>query len=108
MLHSDCPVTPVSPLFCVQSAAARVTSSGKVLNDPERIAVQEALSTVTANAARGAFEERVKGTIEVGKLGDLVILAANPLKEAPHEIGRISVAATVVGGEVVYQEAAIG
>jgi predicted amidohydrolase YtcJ len=37
-----------------------------------------------------------------------VILAANPLKEAPHEIGRISVAATVVGGEVVYQEAAIG
>jgi predicted amidohydrolase YtcJ len=108
MLHSDCPVTPVSPLFCVQSAAARVTSSGKVLNDPERIAVQEALSTVTANAARGAFEEHVKGTIEVGKLGDLVILAASPLQEAPHEIGKIPVVATVVGGEVVYEEAAIG
>ena len=108
MLHSDCPVTPVSPLFCVQSAAARVTSSGKVLNDPERIAVQEALSTVTANAARGAFEERVKGTIEVGKLGDLVMLGANPLQEAPHEIGKIPLAATIVGGEVVYQEAAIG
>jgi predicted amidohydrolase YtcJ len=90
MLHSDCPVTPVGPLFCVQSAAARVTSSGRV-NDPERIAVQEALSTVTANAARGAFEEHVKGTIELGKLADLVMLAA-----------------TVVGGEVVYQEAAIG
>ena len=108
MLHSDCPVTPVSPLFCVQSATARVTSSGQVLNDPERIAVQQALSTVTANAARGAFEERVKGTIEVGKLGDLVMLGANPLKEAPHEIGKIPVSATVVGGEVVYQEAAIG
>jgi len=108
MLHSDCPVTPVSPLFCVQSATARVTSSGKVLNDPERVAVREALSTVTSNAARGAFEERVKGTLEVGKLGDLVILGADPLKEAPHEIGKIPVAATVVGGEVVYQEAAIG
>ena len=108
MLHSDCPVTPVSPLFCVQSAAARVTSSGKVLNDPERIAVQEALSTVTANAARGAFEERVKGTLEVGKLGDLVILGADPLKEAPHELGKIPVVATVVGGEVAYQEAALG
>ena len=108
MLHSDCPVTPVSPLFCVQSAAARVTSSGKVLNDPERIAVREALSTVTANAARGAFEERVKGTIEVGKLGDLVLLGADPLKEAPDQIGKIPVSATVVGGAVVYQEAALG
>jgi predicted amidohydrolase YtcJ len=98
----------VSPLFCVQSAAARVTSAGKVLNDPERVAVREALSTVTSNAARGAFEEHVKGTLEVGKLGDLVILGADPLKEAPNEIGKIPVAATVVGGEVVYQEAAIG
>jgi len=50
----------------------------------------------------------VKGTIEVGKLGDLVILAANPLKEAPHEIGKIPLAATIVGGAVVYQEATIG
>ncbi len=108
MLHSDCPVTPVSPLFCVQSAAARVTSSGKVLNDPERVALREALSTMTINAARGAFEERHKGSIEVGKLGDLVILGADPLKEAPHEIGKIPVSATIVGGEVVYQEAAIG
>ena len=108
MLHSDCPVTPVSPLFCVQSAAARVTSSGQVLNDPERVAVREALSTVTVNAARGAFEEQTKGSIEVGKLGDLVILGADPLKEAPGEIGKIPVAATVIGGDVVYQEGAIG
>ena len=108
MLHSDCPVTPVSPLFCVQSAAARVTSSGKVLNDPERVAVREALSTVTTNAARGAFEEHRKGTIEVGKLGDLVILGADPLKEAAHELGKIPVAATIVGGEVAYQEARLG
>jgi hypothetical protein len=108
MLHSDCPVTPVSPLFCVQSAAARVTSSGKVLNDPERVAVREALSTMTTNAARGAFEERRKGSIEVGKLGDLVMLGADPLEEAPHEIGKIPVAATIVGGAVVYQEAALG
>lgn len=108
MLHSDCPVTPVSPLFCVQSAAARVTSSGKVLNDPERIAVHEALSTVTLNAARGAFEEHEKGTLEVGKLGDLVMLAADPLQEPPHEIAKIPVVATVVGGEVVYDAGAIG
>ena len=94
----------MSPLFCVQSTAARVTSSGKVLNDPERIAVQEALSTVTVNAARGAFEEHVKGTLEVGKLGDLVMLSANPLREAPREIGKIPVAATVVGGEVVHPQ----
>jgi predicted amidohydrolase YtcJ len=108
LLHSDCPVTPVSPLFCVQSAAARVTSSGRVLNDPERVAVKEALATMTVNAAHAAFEERVKGTLEVGKLGDLVILSASPLEEAPSEIGKIPVAATIVGGDVAYQDGALG
>ncbi len=102
LLHSDCPVTPVSPLFCIQSATARVTSSGEVLNDPERIGVREAVSTMTVNAAYGAFEENVKGSLELGKLGDLVILHQDPFKEAAHEIGQIEVAATVVGGQVMY------
>ena len=108
LLHSDCPVTPVNPLFCVQSAAARVTSSGRVLNDPERVAVKEALATMTVNAAHAAFEERVKGTLEVGKLGDLVILGANPIEEPAHEIGKIPVAATVVGGAVAYEDGSLG
>ena len=104
MLHSDCPVTPVNPLFCVQSAAARITSAGELLNGPERIPVREALATMTSNAARGAFQENEKGTLEIGKLGDLVILNQDPFQEAPQEIGQIEVAATIVGGKVMYSD----
>ncbi len=104
LLHSDCPVTPVSPLFCIQSAAARVTSSGEILNDPERITVRQAIETMTVNAARGSFEEDVKGSLELGKLGDLVVLNQDPFAEAPKDIGQIEVAATVVGGQVMHND----
>ena len=107
LLHSDCPVTPVNPLFSIQSAIARITSSGKVLNDPERIPVRQAISMMTVNSAYGAFEENVKGSLEVGKLGDLVVLNEDPFREAAHEIGQIEVAATVVGGQVMYNTNAV-
>jgi predicted amidohydrolase YtcJ len=103
LLHSDCPVTPVNPLFCIQNAIARVTSSGKVLTEVERVATREAISMMTVNAAYGAFEENVKGSLEIGKLGDLVVLNHDPFQEATHELGQIESAATVVGGQVMYQ-----
>jgi len=103
LLHSDCPVTPVSPLFCVQSAAARLTSTRHVLNAAERISVRDAIATMTVHAAHATFEEHVKGTLEVGKLGDLVVLQQDPFQVVPHEIGQIDVAATVVSGQVMYQ-----
>ena len=103
LLHSDCPVTPVNPLFCIQNAIARVTSSGKVLTEVERVATREAISMMTVNAAYGAFEENVKGSLEIGKLGDLVVLNHDPFQEAAHELGQIESAATVVGGQVMYQ-----
>ena len=103
LLHSDCPVTPVNPLFCIQNAIARVTSSGKVLTEVERVAAREAISMMTVNAAYGAFEENVKGSLEIGKLGDLVVLNYDPFQEASHELGQIESAATVVGGQVMYQ-----
>jgi predicted amidohydrolase YtcJ len=102
MLHSDCPVTPVGPLFCIQSAVSRLTRSGKVLNNEERISVREAIAAMTVNAARGAFEEHEKGTLEVAKLGDLVILSQNPFEEALGDTGAIEVAATVGGGNVMH------
>jgi predicted amidohydrolase YtcJ len=103
LLHSDCPVTPVNPLFCIQNAIARVTSSGKVLTEVERVAARQAISMMTVNAAYGAFEENVKGSLEIGKLGDLVVLNHDPFQEATHELGQIESAATVVGGQVMYQ-----
>jgi hypothetical protein len=102
ILHSDCPVTPVSPLFCVQSAVHRVTSSGEILNAAERISVQDGIATMTRNAARASFQEMSIGTLEVGKLGDFVILEQDPFGVDPSEIGKIEIAATVVGGQLMY------
>ena len=103
LLHSDCPVTPVNPLFCMQNAIDRLTSSGRILTGTERVPVREAISMMTVNAAYGAFEEDVKGSLEIGKLGDLVVLHQDPFLESTHELGQIESAATVVGGQIMYQ-----
>jgi hypothetical protein len=102
ILHSDCPVTPVSPLFCIQSAVHRLTSSGEILNASERVSVEDGVSTMTRNAAHAAFQENSLGSLEAGKLGDFVILEQDPFRVAPGEIGQIEVAATVVGGQLMY------
>ncbi len=103
LLHSDCPVTPVNPLFCIQNAIDRVTSSGEVLTEAERVPVRDAISMMTVNAAHGSFEEDAKGSLEIGKLGDLVVLEHDPFRESARELGQIESAATVVGGQVMYQ-----
>jgi predicted amidohydrolase YtcJ len=102
ILHSDCPVTPVSPLFCIQNAVHRVTSGGEILNASERISVEDGIATMTRNAARAAFQENIMGTLEIGKLGDFVILDQDPFSIEPHQIGQIEVAATVVDGQLMY------
>lgn len=103
LLHSDCPVTPVNPLFCIQNAIDRITSSGNILSGAERVSTREAISMMTVNAAFSSFEENVKGSLEVGKLGDLVVLQHDPFREAAHELGQIESAATIVGGHVMYR-----
>jgi len=91
---SDSPVTPLSPLLGIHSA---VNHS----NPRQRIAVSEALQMYTLQSARIAFEEKMKGTLEIGKLGDLTILEENPLEVNPAHIKDIRVLHTVVTGQVV-------
>jgi predicted amidohydrolase YtcJ len=62
----------------------------------------EALTLYTTNAAKTAFEEKEKGSIEVGKLADLVVLGRNPLTVDSRTLKDIPVEMTIVGGEVVY------
>ena len=95
---SDCPVEPINPLLGIQAAVARRTSP------EERIAVDDALRIYTINAAYASFEENTKGSIEAGKLADLVVLSENPLAVEPDKIGGIEVEMTIVGGKVVYGE----
>ncbi len=96
---SDCPIEDPSPILGLH---ALVTRNGFV---PEQcITIEDALKTYTINAAFGAFEENVKGSIEVGKLADLVILDKNPLEVSKDKIRDIQVLETIIRGKTVYRK----
>ncbi len=95
---SDLPAdSTMSPLVGIQSA---VTRHGFALG--ERIAVEQAIRLYTIDSAYASFEERLRGSIEVGKLADLVVLSEDPLAMPTDRIGDIKVDMTIVDGEVVY------
>jgi predicted amidohydrolase YtcJ len=101
-VHDDTPVTPANPLLLVWGAVNRQTLAGEVLGAAQRISALEALRAVTIDAAWHNFEERRKGSIEPGKLADLVVLDRNPLQVAPPAIRDITVLETIVGGRTGY------
>jgi predicted amidohydrolase YtcJ len=101
-IHNDTPVTPVDPLLLVWCSVNRLTRDGKLLGDDQRISTFAALRAVTSDAAWQNFEEATKGSIEVGKLADLVVLAENPLRINPLKIKDIPILETIVGGETVF------
>jgi predicted amidohydrolase YtcJ len=98
---------PVSPqpwiLALVDAGVNRTTASGQVVGPAERVSPYVALQAVTSMAAFQIKEERTKGTLEPGKLADMVILGANPLKVPPRTIKDIAVLQTVKEGRVVWQ-----
>jgi hypothetical protein len=95
---SDLPAdSTMSPLVGIQSA---VTRHGFALG--ESITVEQALPLYTINSAYASFEEKLRGSIEVGKLADLVVLSDDPLVIPTDRIGDIKVDMTIVDGEVVY------
>ena len=98
---SDCPVEPMSPLLGIWAAVSRASFP------EERISVEEALRMYTIDAAFASFEEDVKGSVEVGKLADLVVLSRDPRKVPPDEIKDIEVEMTFVGGRMVYGDGGI-
>jgi predicted amidohydrolase YtcJ len=104
-LHSDAPVTPVGPLFTMWCAVNRVTRSGFVLGEHERISAAQALEAMTLGAAYLLKMDHVIGSIEVGKYADLTVLDADPLEVQPMAIKDISVLGTVLGGTVVERHA---
>jgi predicted amidohydrolase YtcJ len=101
-IHADTPVVPMEPLRLVWSAVNRRTRSGFVVGPEQRIGVIEALRAVTIDAAYQHFEEAEKGSLEPGKLADLVILSRSPLED-PGTIDRIQVLETIIGGRTLYR-----
>lgn len=103
VFHNDTPVTPISPIMDVFSAVNRLTLTGFMLGPEQRIDVMDALRAVTINAARMHFEEKTKGSLEPGKLADMVILSADPLKVSRETIKDLKVLETIVGGKTVHR-----
>jgi predicted amidohydrolase YtcJ len=103
-LSHDAPVTPSpSVLALVDAAVNRRTASGNVIGPDERVTPYAALGAVTRSAAYQIKEEKSKGTLEAGKLADMVVLSANPLKVDPATIKDIKVLRTLKEGVTVYE-----
>lgn len=101
-LGTDFPVATLNPLLEIYRAVTRISSDGTPWHEHERISLAEALKDYTKSPAYGTFRENELGTLEVGKLADLVILDRN-LFEVPAEEMLISkVKLTIVDGQVVY------
>jgi hypothetical protein len=91
---SDCPVTPHGPLVGIQTAVLHPIKE-------ERLTPMEALRMFTTDAAFSAFDEAVRGSIEPGKIADLVILSADPTEVPPESIREIKIVKTIVEGKPV-------
>lgn len=101
-IHDDAPVVSADPFRTLWVAVARLTSSGEKLGADEAITRQQALKALTINSAYQHYIETHKGSIEVGKKADMIILDDNPLTVAETELRHIKVLETVKDGETVY------
>jgi predicted amidohydrolase YtcJ len=99
---SDHPAGLHPPLLGVQCMVTRKTANGEAIGLRQKISIEEAFKMYTVYAAYSSFEENIKGSLTVGKLADIVILAQDPWLFDPEKIGQIGVDMTIVGGRIVY------
>lgn len=102
-IHTDAPVALPNLMRVLWTAVQRSSRSGAVIGEAERLTPYEALQAITSWSARQHFEEDRKGTLEVGKLADLVILDRDPLAVAPDAIKDIQVLETIKEGVTVFR-----
>jgi predicted amidohydrolase YtcJ len=100
---TDSAVVPYPPLWVIYHFVTRDTISGGVLGADQKITRKEALQVETINNAYMTFEEKIKGSIEPGKLADLVVLPEDILTVPEKHIEQMHVAMTMVGGTMVYR-----
>ena len=78
-------------------------NNGEVFYPDQRMTREEALRSYTLNSAYAAFEEELKGSIEVGKLADIVVLSRDIMTVPEEQIPTARVDTTILGGEIRYQ-----
>jgi hypothetical protein len=104
-LHADSPMFPAEPFLLMQTAVDRETSSGRKLNSAQGIDIRQALRAMTIN---GAYQLRIEanaGSLEAGKWADFQIVDRNPYATPVKELGRLTVQAVYVSGELEYAAA---
>ena len=102
-VHNDAPVVPPDMIRLLWSTTNRITRSGKILGPEQKISTYSALEAMTINAAYQHFEDSIKGTIEVGKLADLVVLSEDPLSMPADELLKLKVIATYSHGKEIFK-----
>jgi len=101
-IHTDNPATPIGPFRAMRTAMLRTPrKGGAALGPDERITIEQALRTMTINAARQLGVADHRGSLKVGKAADLVVLSRNPLETPPEELGEIEVLGTWIDGQPV-------
>lgn len=100
--HSDAPVALPNLMQVAWATVNRVSRSGKVIGPDERLTPIEALKAITLSSAYTHFEEKTKGSLEPGKLADMVILSENPITVDPMKINGIRVLETIKAGRTVF------
>lgn len=102
-IGSDAPVTFVNPLLGIHAAVNRKSWKDQLVGENQRIDVIEAIRAYTFNGAYASFEEDKKGSIEVGKLADLVVLDSSILHVESEKLKDIKVELTMVDGVIEFQ-----
>jgi hypothetical protein len=103
---SDWPVVTLNPWEGIQTAVTRQTSEGTPeagFVPEQRLRVEQAVDGYTLGAAFAGRREKTEGSLEVGKLADLIVISQNIFDINPHKIAATKVVATIVGGRLVYQ-----
>lgn len=103
---TDCPVEPMDPMEGLYAAVTRKDRKGEAGDGwfpEEKLTMEEAVSLYTLGSAYASFEENIKGSIEPGKLADLVVLSQNLFQIAENEIMKTKVVYTIFDGKVIYE-----
>jgi predicted amidohydrolase YtcJ len=102
--HSDHPCAPYPPLMAIHGLVNRKTKAGKPIGQKQKISVMDALRLYTINSAYQQFDENKLGSIEEGKLADMVVLGDNILEIPTEKIKDIPIEMTIIEGKIVYQK----
>jgi hypothetical protein len=101
---TDVPVEDVNPIASYYASVTRKLKDGTSFYPAQKMTRMEALRSYTVENAYAAFEENLKGTLQVGKLGDITVLSGDILTIPDDQILKTEVEYTIVGGKVVYQK----